>query len=96
MQHSPSTTHGRRSQPTWRSHDRHDQVVCNDLREAEWHKWTFSGAGEQCVEIADVRPTCSFVAVRDSKRPTGPAIAFTQAALTAFLPHAAREHTPMA
>ncbi|MFJ3817727.1 DUF397 domain-containing protein [Streptomyces sp. NPDC090056] len=72
------------------------RLYATDLPEAEWHKSTFSDAGEQCVEIADVRPTRGFIAVRDSKRPTGPAIAFTQAAFTAFLPHATREHTPTA
>ncbi|MFD9415681.1 DUF397 domain-containing protein [Streptomyces goshikiensis] len=36
------------------------------------------------------------IAVRDSKRPTGPALAFTEAALTAFLPHAAHGPTPTA
>ncbi|MFJ3637985.1 DUF397 domain-containing protein [Streptomyces sp. NPDC090112] len=30
----------------------------------------------ECVEIADARPTRNF-AVRDSKRPTGPALTFT-------------------
>ncbi|MEU9088251.1 DUF397 domain-containing protein [Streptomyces sp. NPDC048357] len=72
------------------------RLYATDLPEAEWHKSTFSDAGEQCIEIADVRPTRGFIAVRDSKRPTGPAIAFTQAAFTAFLPHAARAHTTTA
>ncbi|MBT2404611.1 MULTISPECIES: DUF397 domain-containing protein [unclassified Streptomyces] len=72
------------------------RLYATDLPEAEWHKSTFSDAGEQCVEIADVRPTRSFIAIRDSKRPTGPAIAFTQAAFTAFLPHAVHSHTPTA
>ncbi|MEV6688034.1 DUF397 domain-containing protein [Streptomyces sp. NPDC051130] len=70
------------------------RLYATDLPEAEWYKSTFSDAGEQCVEIADVRPTRGFIAVRDSKMATGPAIAFTQAAFTAFLPHAVNGHSP--
>ncbi|MFB7174557.1 DUF397 domain-containing protein [Streptomyces sp. NPDC056254] len=72
------------------------RLYATDLPEAQWHKSSFSDAGEQCVEIADVRPTRGFIAVRDSTRPAGPAIAFTQAAFTAFLPHATREQAPTA
>ncbi|MGW7029147.1 DUF397 domain-containing protein [Streptomyces xanthophaeus] len=72
------------------------RLYATDLPEAEWHKSTFSDAGEQCVEIADVRPTRGFIAVRDSKRPTGPVIAVTQAAFTAFLPHATCGQAPTA
>ncbi|MFD3334719.1 DUF397 domain-containing protein [Streptomyces sp. NPDC058700] len=70
------------------------RLYATDLPEAQWHKSTFSDAGEQCVEIADVRPTRGFIAIRDSKRPTGRAITFTQAAFTAFLLHAAHGPTP--
>ncbi|MFD9575135.1 DUF397 domain-containing protein [Streptomyces sp. NPDC059982] len=72
------------------------RLYATDLPEAEWRKSSFSDAGEQCVEIADVRPTRGFIAVRDSKRPAGPAITFTQAAFTAFLPHATRDQAPTA
>ncbi|MEU2391858.1 DUF397 domain-containing protein [Streptomyces sp. NPDC007369] len=72
------------------------RLYATDLPEAEWHKSSFSDAGEQCVEIADVRPTRGFIAVRDSKRPAGPALAFTQAAFTSFLLHAAHGHAPTA
>ncbi|MFD9052996.1 DUF397 domain-containing protein [Streptomyces zaomyceticus] len=72
------------------------RLYATDLPKAEWRKSSFSDAGEQCVEIADVRSSCGFIAVRDSKRPAGPAIAFTQAALTAFLPHATREQASTA
>ncbi|MFB7467275.1 DUF397 domain-containing protein [Streptomyces sp. NPDC056224] len=72
------------------------RLYATDLPEAEWHKSTFSDAGEQCVEIADTRPTRGFIAVRDSKDPNGPALTFTEAAFTAFLPHAAHGHTPNA
>ncbi|MFD5513757.1 DUF397 domain-containing protein [Streptomyces sp. NPDC127051] len=72
------------------------RLYATDLPEAEWHKSSFSDAGEQCVEIADVRLTRGFIAVRDSKRQTGPALAFTEGAFTAFLPHAAHGHTSAA
>ncbi|WP_331732333.1 DUF397 domain-containing protein (plasmid) [Streptomyces avidinii] len=65
-----------------------------DLPEAKWRKSSFSDGGEQCVEVADTRPTRGFVAVRDSKDPNGPALAFTKAAFTAFLPHAVDGYTP--
>lgn len=70
------------------------RLYATHLPEATWRKSSFSDAGEQCVEIADIRPTRGFIAVRDSKRPTGPALAFAEAAFTAFLPHAAHGCTP--
>ncbi|MFI5642770.1 DUF397 domain-containing protein [Streptomyces goshikiensis] len=69
------------------------RLYATDLPEAQWRKSTFSDAGEQCVEIADVRATRGYVAVRDSKRPTGPALTFTPATFTAFLPHTEHGHT---
>ncbi|MEW1637497.1 DUF397 domain-containing protein [Streptomyces sp. NPDC093801] len=72
------------------------RLYATDLTEAQWHKSSFSDAGEQCVEIADVRPTRGFIAIRDSKSPAGPAITFTQAAFTAFLPHATGGQAPTA
>ncbi|WP_406385678.1 DUF397 domain-containing protein [Streptomyces sp. NBC_00211] len=71
-----------------------NRLSATDLPEAKWRKSSFSDGGEQCVEVADTRPTRGFVAVRDSKDPNGPALAFTEAAFTAFLPHAAHGHTP--
>ncbi|MCY0945652.1 DUF397 domain-containing protein [Streptomyces antarcticus] len=70
-----------------------NRLYATDLPEAEWRKSSFSDGGEQCVEIADTRPTHGFIAIRDSKRPTGPALAFTETAFTAFLPHAVRHHS---
>ncbi|MFF7183499.1 DUF397 domain-containing protein [Streptomyces sp. NPDC008121] len=72
------------------------RLSATDLPEAEWRKSTFSDAGEQCVEIADVRPARGFVAVRDSKYPNGPALSFTEAAFAGFLRHAVHSHTPTA
>ncbi|QWA21988.1 DUF397 domain-containing protein [Streptomyces sp. JCM17656] len=46
-----------------------------DLSGAKWRSSTYSGGNNECVEIADNIPT--LIPVRDSKRPTGPVIAFT-------------------
>jgi hypothetical protein len=47
-----------------------------DLTHAEWRKSSRSGGnGGQCVEVACNLP--GIVAVRDSKDPAGPALAFT-------------------
>ncbi|AVT30073.1 MULTISPECIES: DUF397 domain-containing protein [unclassified Plantactinospora] len=46
-----------------------------DLTRALWHKSTRSGGnGGACVEVAD--NLSEVVAVRDSKDPTGPVLAF--------------------
>ncbi|MFV2100131.1 DUF397 domain-containing protein [Micromonospora sp. LOL_024] len=55
-----------------------------DLAGAFWRKSTRSGgSGGDCVEVADNLP--DVVAVRDSKDPHGPALAFTPARWSAFL-----------
>ncbi|QQQ77962.1 DUF397 domain-containing protein [Saccharothrix sp. 6-C] len=46
-----------------------------------WRKSTYSGAGNNCVELAVGRSTTS---VRDSKRP-GPRLTFAQRPFRAFL-----------
>lgn len=54
----------------------------NDAPFVHWRKSTRSGAeGGQCVEVADLSPA---VAVRDSKNPGGPVLAFTRPAFHAF------------
>jgi hypothetical protein len=58
--------------------------VDTDLSRAVWHKSTFSnGSGGNCVEVASNLPR--IVAVRDSKDRTGPKLAFSQQAWSAFL-----------
>ncbi|MFJ5680015.1 DUF397 domain-containing protein [Streptomyces sp. NPDC093097] len=48
-----------------------------------WFKSSYSGGeGNACVEVADLRTR---VAVRDSKTPDGPILAFPAAAFTAFV-----------
>ncbi|WP_422736215.1 DUF397 domain-containing protein [Micromonospora sp. WMMD729] len=55
-----------------------------DLSNARWRKSTRSGAsGGNCVEVADNLP--GVVGVRDSKDPTGPALAFDPSAWRAFV-----------
>ncbi|RQX05368.1 DUF397 domain-containing protein [Micromonospora globispora] len=59
-----------------------------DLTGAVWDKSTRSGDnGGECVEVADNLP--GVVAVRDSKDPANPALAFATAAWSAFAAAAA-------
>jgi hypothetical protein len=54
-----------------------------DLSHADWRKSSYSGTnGGNCVEVARNLP--GVVAVRDSKDPGGPALAFTPADWEAF------------
>ncbi|MFF4651128.1 DUF397 domain-containing protein [Streptomyces sp. NPDC001380] len=48
-----------------------------------WRKSSYSGANGQCVEVAV--PQVSTVAVRDSKDPGGPSLAFSPEAWSAFV-----------
>ena len=52
------------------------------VRKAVWRKSRRSGADENCVEVARVRDV---YAIRDSKNPSGPALAFTGAEWRTFL-----------
>lgn len=59
-----------------------------DLTGAVWRKSTRSSSnGGNCVEVAANLP--SVVGVRDSKDPTGPALAFPPTAWRAFIAHVA-------
>lgn len=53
--------------------------------EAIWRVSSYSGGQGECVEVADNLP--ALVPVRDSKRPTGPALAFSPRAWGAFVDH---------
>ncbi|GGM61758.1 hypothetical protein GCM10011608_53610 [Micromonospora sonchi] len=60
-----------------------------DLTGARWRKSTKSGNNQgDCVEVADNLP--GVVGVRDSKDPTGPALAFTPAAWRGFVARVAK------
>jgi hypothetical protein len=55
-----------------------------NLTSAEWRKSSYSSSnGGQCVEVAVNLP--GVVAVRDSKDPAGPALAFTPDEWRAFV-----------
>ncbi|MDH2425346.1 DUF397 domain-containing protein [Sphaerisporangium sp. TRM90804] len=54
-----------------------------DLRSAQWRKSTYSTDNGNCVEVAANLP--GVVAVRDSKTPTTPALAFTPGTWSAFV-----------
>lgn len=53
-----------------------------DLSKAAWRKSSWSGVNNNCVEVAGNVP--DVVAVRDSKDPHGPALAFAPVNWTAF------------
>ncbi|ATL67302.1 DUF397 domain-containing protein [Nocardia terpenica] len=53
-----------------------------DLSGAKWFKSSRSGSMKDCVEIAHLNQ--GHVGVRDSKNPTGPALAFTPSEWDAF------------
>ena len=58
-----------------------------ELTDAIWRKSSRSnGLGGDCVEVADNLP--GVVGVRDSKDPTGPALAFTPTAWRSFMEYA--------
>jgi Domain of unknown function (DUF397) len=52
-----------------------------DLSLMRWKKSSRSGAGNNCIELANLGGDR---AVRDSKDPTGPTLRFTTAAWSAF------------
>ncbi|MEV4093658.1 DUF397 domain-containing protein [Streptosporangium saharense] len=54
-----------------------------DLSAAKFRKSTLSGGGNACVEVATNLP--DLIAVRDSKDPSGPALAFTPAQWRSFI-----------
>jgi Domain of unknown function (DUF397) len=54
-----------------------------DLSRAAWRKSSYSNNGGACVEVATNIP--GFVAVRDSKDPSGPSLVFSSDAWQAFI-----------
>ncbi|MBV9023723.1 MAG: DUF397 domain-containing protein [Streptomycetaceae bacterium] len=61
----------------------HRRPSPEDLAAADYRKSSYSGGGgNECVEMAEVG---TWIAVRDSKDPHGPALAFNAGAWTAFV-----------
>ncbi|MER7128555.1 DUF397 domain-containing protein [Streptosporangium saharense] len=60
-------------------------MIPRDLTGAEFRKSSLSGGNNNCVEVATNLP--GLVAVRDSKDPSGPALAFTPAQWRSFIGH---------
>lgn len=54
-----------------------------DTAALAWRKSSYSGANGNCVEVAEPGP--ALIAVRDSKDPQGPALAFSSDAWNAFV-----------
>ncbi|MEO3809481.1 DUF397 domain-containing protein [Sphaerisporangium sp. B11E5] len=54
-----------------------------DLSNARWRKSSFSGSGNDCVEVASNLP--EVVGVRDSKNPAGPVLVVTPGEWSAFV-----------
>jgi hypothetical protein len=54
-----------------------------DLSRAAWRKSSYSNNGGACVEVATNLP--GLVAVRDSKNPSGPPLAFSADCWRAFI-----------
>ncbi|WP_328915418.1 MULTISPECIES: DUF397 domain-containing protein [unclassified Streptomyces] len=53
---------------------------------ADWFRSSYSSAGNNCVEAADLTRTAyRAVAIRDSKDPEGPALLFPADAFAAFV-----------
>lgn len=59
-----------------------DPMEQQDLSNAEWRKSSFSGANNNCAEIARNLP--GIVAIRDSKDPGSPALTVTCRRWAAF------------
>ncbi|NGO70997.1 DUF397 domain-containing protein [Streptomyces boncukensis] len=61
-------------------------VTASELEEAHWFKSSYSNAGGNCVETADLTRTArSRVVIRDSKDPHGPALLLPHEQFAAFI-----------
>ncbi|MFF4952518.1 DUF397 domain-containing protein [Streptomyces chattanoogensis] len=54
------------------------------LGAAHWFKSSYSSGGDNCIEVANLH-ALDQVAVRDSKDPDGPILAFSAPAFAAFV-----------
>ncbi len=50
-------------------------LIARDLTNAGWFKSSYSGNGNNCLEVADLSTSAyGGIAIRDSKDPNGPAL----------------------
>jgi len=59
-------------------------VSSTDFTGAQWRKSSYSNGQANCIEAANVGDGNGLVAVRDSKAPANPALAFTSSAWRQF------------
>lgn len=58
-------------------------ILNSTAADLTWTKSSYSGGQSDCLEVA--HGTANVLPVRDSKRPTGPALTIRHAAWTAFI-----------
>ena len=58
-------------------------IPADRLSGAQWRKASYSGAAGNCVEVAPL--SNGEIAMRNSRFPSGPALVYTRAEMTAFL-----------
>lgn len=66
--------------------DNSQHHISSDLvASAGWHKSSYSGPGNACVEIAQLAHTThNKIGIRDSKHPTGPVVLVTPEGWASF------------
>ncbi|ADI09656.1 hypothetical protein SBI_06536 [Streptomyces bingchenggensis BCW-1] len=61
-------------------------LIARDLVHADWFKSSYSGNGNNCVEVADLLTSpYRAIAIRDSKDPNGPALRVSPAGWASFV-----------
>jgi hypothetical protein len=64
----------------------------DDLSGARWRKSSYSDGQANCVEVATIGNRYGLVAVRDSRSPGGPGLAFTPDAWQQFIARVTAGH----
>ncbi|GAA1925224.1 DUF397 domain-containing protein [Streptomyces sodiiphilus] len=60
-----------------------------ELAAAQWFTSSYTNAGNECVEVARVKP--AWTAIRDSKNPAGPTLTVTAGTFAHFVAYARAE-----